>query len=94
MKTAVEQLINEFNQELDVAISIANNDKIKTIKHLINIANKYLEMEKEQIKNAYEKGKKYKKPIKDSNPIWLNSKPYKDKIKDKVNNYRNNFKSE
>jgi hypothetical protein len=94
MKTAVEQLINEFNQELDVAISIANNDKIKTIKHLINIANKYLEMEKEQIKNAYEKGKKYKKPIKDSNPIWLNSKPYKDKIKYKVNNYRNNFKSE
>ena len=52
------------------------------------------EMEKEQIKNACEKGKKYKKPIKDSNPIWLNSKPYKDKIKDKVNNYRNNFKSE
>jgi soluble P-type ATPase len=49
MKTAVEQLINEFNQELDVAISVANNDKIKTIKHLINIANKYLEMEKEQI---------------------------------------------
>ena len=26
-------------------------------------------MEKEQIKDAYEKGKKYKKPIKDSNPI-------------------------
>jgi hypothetical protein len=37
------------------------------------------EMEKEQIENAYEKGKKYKKPIKDSNPIWLNSKPYKKK---------------
>jgi hypothetical protein len=56
MRTAVEQLINEFNQELDVAISIVNNDKIKTIKHLINIANKYLEMEKEQICNAYEVG--------------------------------------
>ena len=37
------------------------------------------EMEKQQIENAYEKGKKYKKPIKDSNPIWLNSKPYKKK---------------
>lgn len=37
------------------------------------------EMEKQQIKDAYEKGKKYKKPIKDSNPIWLNSKPYKKK---------------
>jgi hypothetical protein len=35
------------------------------------------EMEREQIKDAYEKGKKYKKPIKDSNPIWLNSKKYK-----------------
>jgi hypothetical protein len=58
------------------------------------VINQAKEMEKEQIKNAYEKGKKYKKPIKDSNPIWLNSKPYKDKIKDKVNNYRNNFKSE
>jgi soluble P-type ATPase len=56
MKTAVEQIINEFNQELDVAISIANNDKIKTIKHLINIANKYLEMEKEQIMDAYLQG--------------------------------------
>jgi hypothetical protein len=56
MKTAVEQIINEFNQELDVAISVANNDKIKTIKHLINIANKYLEMEKQQIIDAYENG--------------------------------------
>jgi hypothetical protein len=36
-------------------------------------------MEKQQIENAYKKGKKYKKPIKDSNPIWLNSKPYKKK---------------
>jgi hypothetical protein len=34
-------------------------------------------MEKQQIKDSYEKGKKYKKPIKDSNPILLNSKPYK-----------------
>jgi hypothetical protein len=59
MKTAVEQLINEFNQELDVAISIANNDKIKTIKHLINIANKYLEMEKEQIIEAFKQGVAY-----------------------------------
>ena len=37
------------------------------------------QMEKEQVKDAYEKGKKYKKPIKDSNPIWINSKPYKKK---------------
>jgi len=48
MKTTVEEIINDFNKELEVAISIANNDKIKTIKHLINIASNYLEMEKEQ----------------------------------------------
>jgi hypothetical protein len=28
-----------------------------------------LQMEKEQLKKSYEKGKKYKKPLKDSNPI-------------------------
>jgi hypothetical protein len=31
--------------------------------------NKALEMEKEQLKKSYERGKKYKKPLKDSNPI-------------------------
>jgi hypothetical protein len=41
------------------------------------VIQKAKEMEKQQIKDSYEKGKKYKKPIKDSNPIWLNSKPYK-----------------
>jgi hypothetical protein len=79
MKTAVEWLFEQFVKKSCI-----------TLKD-IQIAK---EMEKEQIKNASEKGKKYKKPIKDSNPIWLNSKPYKDKMKDKVNNYRNNFKSE
>jgi hypothetical protein len=49
MKTTVEEIINDFNKELEVAISIANNDKIKTIKHLINIASNYLEKEKEQL---------------------------------------------
>lgn len=28
-----------------------------------------LQMENEQLKSAYERGKKYKKPLKDSNPI-------------------------
>ncbi len=41
------------------------------------LVNKNNKMEKQQIKDSYEKGKKYKKPIKDSNPILLNSKPYK-----------------
>lgn len=53
MKTAVEQLIAEFNEELQVAIAIGNKDKIRTIKHLINITSRYLEMEKEQIVKAW-----------------------------------------
>ena len=66
MKTAVEWLVDELTNGhyLDEGM------KQKIIKQA-------KEMEKEQLKDAYEKGKKYKKPIKDSNPIWLNSKPYK-----------------
>jgi hypothetical protein len=63
MKTAVEWLVTK----LPLGVKGAILDKIEQAK----------EMEKEQLKDAYEKGKKYKKPIKDSNPIWLNSKPYK-----------------
>lgn len=46
--TAVEAMINEFNKELEVATQIGNTDKIRTIKHLINIANQYLPKEKLQ----------------------------------------------
>ena len=56
MKTAVESLIDEFNEELQVAIAIGNGDKIRTIKHLLNITSGYLEMEKEQIVNAHYQG--------------------------------------
>jgi hypothetical protein len=63
MKTAVEWLVEQC-------------PRIETIV-AYNILEQAKEMEKEQLKDAYEKGKKYKKPIKDSNPIWLNSKPYK-----------------
>jgi hypothetical protein len=52
MKTAVEQLIDEFHEELKVANEIGNKDKIRIIKHLITIATSYLPMEKEQIINA------------------------------------------
>lgn len=31
-----------------------------------------LQMENEQLKSAYQRGKKYKKPLKDSNPIKFN----------------------
>ncbi len=51
-------MISEFNKELDVAINIANDDKIKTIKHLINIASKYLQMEKEENQSQYHRGYK------------------------------------
>lgn len=64
--TAVEWLEDNIERDMDYL----------EILYLIKQAK---EMEKQQIENAYEKGKKYKKPIKDSNPIWLNSKPYKKK---------------
>jgi hypothetical protein len=50
MKTTVEQIIDEFNEELKVAIEIGNSDKIRTIKHLITIAKLHLPKEKEQQK--------------------------------------------
>jgi hypothetical protein len=71
MKTAVEWLLNQIENDSDTHFHNINWDKFD---ELINQAK---EREKQQIKDAYEKGKKYKKPIKDSNPIWLNSKPYK-----------------
>jgi outer membrane PBP1 activator LpoA protein len=59
MKTTVEQIIDEFNEELKVAIEIGNSDKIRTIKHLIAIAKLHLPKEKEQsnakIQKAIEK---------------------------------------
>jgi len=55
MKTAVEWLVHE----LGLDCTTDHEDEI----------HEALEMEKEQIKKSYEKGKKYKKPLKDSNPI-------------------------
>ena len=72
-QTAVEWLEEELADNLKLII--LNND-FRMMEKLFEQAKK---MEKEQIIDAYEKGKKYKKPIKDSNPIWLNSKPYKKK---------------
>ena len=55
-KTAVETIISEFNKELEVAIQIGNESKIRIIKHLINIATSYVPLEKEQIIDAFEMG--------------------------------------
>jgi hypothetical protein len=52
-QTAISEMIQEFNKELEVAIEIGNKDKIKMIKHLINIAIKYLPVEKQQIIDAH-----------------------------------------
>jgi hypothetical protein len=55
MKTAVEYLLHMY--ALQGVIYQYDIDKA-------------IEMEKEQLKKSYEKGKKYKKPLKDSNPIY------------------------
>jgi hypothetical protein len=76
MKTAVEWYAE---QEVKLTLDFLA-EKISELEYgllRLELLNKAKEMEKEQMKDAYEKGKKYKKPIKDSNPIWLNSKPYK-----------------
>ena len=52
--TAVEQIIEEFNEELKVAIEIGNEDKIRIIKHLITISTSYLPIEAEQIERAWD----------------------------------------
>ena len=46
--TTVEAMIKEFQKELEVSTQIGNEDKIRMIKHLINIANQYLPKEKLQ----------------------------------------------
>jgi hypothetical protein len=66
-QTAVEWLVANIDWQLLKNTSL----------HYEMIVNKAKEMEREQREEAYEKGKKYKKPIKGSKPIWLNSKPYK-----------------
>jgi hypothetical protein len=67
-QTAVETIISEFNKELEVAIQIGNESKIRIIKHLINIATSYLPMEKEQRKKDFVNG--YKSRAKESNLIF------------------------
>jgi CRISPR/Cas system CSM-associated protein Csm2 small subunit len=59
MKTAVEWLESEMLEHY----SPFDN------KLLYEAIHKAKEMEKEQLRKSYEKGKKYKKPLKDSNPI-------------------------
>lgn len=39
------------------------------IMQTIGLFDQAIDMEKEQIENAYKRGKRHKKPLKDSNPI-------------------------
>lgn len=56
-QTAVEWLVEQLkDMEYDLRL-------------IPNTINQAKEMEKEQIENAYKRGKKHKKPLKDSNPI-------------------------
>jgi hypothetical protein len=55
-QTAISEMIQEFNKELQVAIEIGNEDKIRIVKHLINIATRYISTEKTNIKDAFEEG--------------------------------------
>jgi hypothetical protein len=55
-QTAIQEIIQEFNKELEVSTQIGNEDKIRIIKHLINISTKYLPTEKTNIKDAFEMG--------------------------------------
>ena len=55
MKSAVEKLIDNFNVELNLAIDIGNERKIRIMKHLITIATLHLPMEKEAHKQTWEK---------------------------------------
>ncbi len=67
-QTAVEWYANQIEQ-LEIKILqgyISNN---QAIAELPNILDKAKQMEQKQLKSAYERGKKYKKPLKDSNPI-------------------------
>jgi|688.fasta_scaffold1789428_1 hypothetical protein len=63
MKTAVEWL------EWQLGAYINGNIHELTFEEFLFLVGIAKEMEKEQLRKSYEKGKKYKKPLKDSNPI-------------------------
>lgn len=84
MKTAVEQLREEFNEELQVAIAIGNEDKVRTIKHLLNITSRYLEIEKEQHKHTFKQSRLSYVFDEEMPPVWKTFEQY----------YNENFKQE
>jgi hypothetical protein len=69
-QTAIQEMINEFTKELNVATQIGNEDKIRITKHLINIASKYLEMEEKQHKETFKQSRQAKIFEKGMPPVW------------------------
>jgi len=76
MKTAVEWLVQKMQLEYDAAekAHLESNSResyiaLRCFQLCLKFAKEAKEIEKEQLKKSYEKGKKYKKPLKDSNPI-------------------------
>jgi hypothetical protein len=68
-QTAVECLIQELQNNFAKQLQ----DMYSSNPLLFNdIFLKAKEAEQQKLKSAYEKGKKYKKPLKDSNPIKFN----------------------
>ena len=63
-KTAVEYLIKEFSDILGPLETTGMQNLL-----LMAAIDKAKEIEQQKLKAAYERGKKYKKPLKDSNPI-------------------------
>ena len=79
MKTALQELIKQIDERIEKSKKFMDEqDEVGVVMTTMLIAGfmeskffaqNLLEMEKEQLKKYYEKGKKYKKPLKDSNPI-------------------------
>lgn len=75
-QTAVEQLIEKIQLQYDAAEKEYLNNKsresyiaLRCFELCLKFSRELKEMEKERLKAAFERGKKYKKPIKDSKPI-------------------------
>ena len=62
--TAVEYLINELSDIIGPIEATLSGELL-----LAGAIKRAKEMEKKQIKDAYKRGQKHKKPLKDSNPI-------------------------
>jgi hypothetical protein len=66
--TAVEWYAEQA-MKLEIEVLHSKISTGQMLNKLSDVLEQALEMEREQLKKSYEKGKKYKKPLKDLNPI-------------------------